>query len=568
MAGDIPIDPYSLAGDNLDMAAFRIDKIADLSRQMRFTPSETRLAQIVSAEGLLNSIEPAKNYPLEFVIFRITGYHPKSTSDELLAGMALQHDLGLLIEQVSETLDLPAEGLSEPVLTIEQVADRFSVTHKTIQRWRRKGLPARRFVFGDGKRRVGFLLSSVERFFAGHVQQVAKQTNVTEVTTDEQSQMIRHARMLAVQCGCDVNEIARRIGRKLNRSEHTITCILRRHDQLHPDQAILPLTAAAMDEQEVRLARRAWRHGKRLKSIARRLGRPRVMVYRAILNDRVARLSRKNIKFIDDPLYHAPDAGQTIAAMDHAQALPAAVGVEESRIPRDLPPLLKDLYRTPLLTAQQERMLFLKYNYYKHQFVVMRRRLDPAYATVRQLNRMERALSHAADVRNAIVLANLRLVVSVARKHVRLGLNLMELVSEGNLTLMRAVEGFDFHRGFRFSTYATLALMKGFARGVPAMMSRRAVGMDPEQTLAIIADPHQPANERRTLAHEQIRQMLSKLDDRERRVLAAHWGLETGQDNTYEQVARDMGLSRQRIRQIEQTAMEKLRRSAAQNALS
>lgn len=542
------------------MAAFRIDRIAELSRLMRFTPSETRLAQIVSAEGLLHSIDPAKAYPLEFVIFRITGYHPKTTSDELLTGMALQHDLGLLIELVSDTLDLSAESWREPVLTIEQVADRFSVTHKTIQRWRRKGLPARRFIFADGKRRVGFLLSSVERFFAGHIQQVAQQTNVSMIESPEEDQIIRGARRLAMACRCDVHEITRRIGRRLNRSEHTILCTLRKHDQDHPADAILPLAAPELSENETGFIQRTWRHGKLLRSIARRLDRPRVLVYRAIISDRVSRLSRKKIKFIDDPLYHTTGAGSAIASLDHDQALPAKVGVEESRVPRDLPPLLKDLYRTPLLTAQQERMLFLKFNYHKQQFVVMRRRLDPAFAGMRQINRMEQALASANDVKNSIVLANLRLVVSVARKHVRPGLSLMELLSEGNLTLMRAVEGFDLHKGFRFSTYATLALMKGFARGVPAMMQHRAAGMGEDQSLSAIADPHQPAVENRSIAREQVQHLLGRLDDRERRVVEAHWGLTSGTDATYEQVAQDMGLSRQRIRQIEQSAFDKLRR--------
>ena len=84
---------------------------------------------------------------------------------------------------------------------------------------------------------------------------------------------------------------------------------------------------------------------------------------------------------------------------------------------------------------------------------------------------LEGHLARRTEVKNQIVRANLRLVVSVARKHLRPGLSLMELISDGNITLMRAVEGFDVHRGHRFSTYATLALMKGFARSVPQMLS-------------------------------------------------------------------------------------------------
>ena len=106
---------------------------------------------------MLHTVEPGKAYPLDFVIFRITGYRPKAVSVEQLAGAAVQHDLGLLIETISETLDVQTTSLAEPVLAIDDVTERFNVTSKTIQRWRRKGLPARRFIFPDGKRRVGFL---------------------------------------------------------------------------------------------------------------------------------------------------------------------------------------------------------------------------------------------------------------------------------------------------------------------------------------------------------------------------------------------------------------------------
>src|SRR5687768_711010 len=150
------------------VAKFRIDSIAALARQMTFAPHETRATQVAAAEELLHTIEPLKAYPLEFIVFRVTGYRPKTAGQDLLTGIALQHDLGLLIEHVSDTLDTRADALAEPVLTIDDVTERFNVTSKTIQRWRRKGLPARRFIFADGKRRVGFLVGSVERFFCGH----------------------------------------------------------------------------------------------------------------------------------------------------------------------------------------------------------------------------------------------------------------------------------------------------------------------------------------------------------------------------------------------------------------
>jgi len=238
------------------VAKFRIDNLAALARQMEFTPTEARAAQVAAAEQLLHAIEPGKAYPLDFITFKITGFHPKDTQLEELTGIALQHDLGLLIEHVSETLDVLTTSLSEPVLMIEDVTERFNVTSKTIQRWRRRGLPARRVVFPDGKRRVGFLISSVERFFATHRDQVSRGTNFSQVDDAERDEILRRARRLSTQCQCCVNEISRRIARKLNRSPATILHTIRKHDQENSREAIFaeaPLLIT--DEERVRLAR-------------------------------------------------------------------------------------------------------------------------------------------------------------------------------------------------------------------------------------------------------------------------------------------------------------------------
>src|SRR5207249_7626723 len=167
----------------------------------------------------------------------------------------------------------------------------------------------------------------------------------------------------------------------------------------------------------------------------------------------------------------------------------------------------------------RERALFLKLNYHKMRFVTARRRLEPDFARVRDLNVLEGHLRKAAETKNEIVRANLRLVVSVARKHLRGGLSLMELVSDGTMTLMRAIDSFDVHRGHKLSTYATLALMKGFARSVPQMMAKRAAGQN-EQGGRIADIPDRRANTaaERFLAREEVGQLLQRLDARERDV--------------------------------------------------
>jgi RNA polymerase primary sigma factor len=244
--------------------------------------------------------------------------------------------------------------------------------------------------------------------------------------------------------------------------------------------------------------------------------------------------------------------------------LPAVGKAEDLRIPRDLPAYLQDLYRTPLLTRGRERALFLKLNFHKFHFVAARRKIDPQFSRSSDLKRLEEIRRQIADVKNRIVLANLRLVVSVARKHLRPGLSLMELISDGNFTLIRAVDSFDTHKGNRFSTYATFALMKGFARSVPEMLAigREAVHGDG------LFDSLPETGSIRTAAdltnRDELDQLMSRLEGRERDVIAAHYGLSEGRPATYEQVGSRMGLSKQRVRQIEQSALAKMRAGSDQ----
>jgi RNA polymerase sigma factor (sigma-70 family) len=227
-------------------------------------------------------------------------------------------------------------------------------------------------------------------------------------------------------------------------------------------------------------------------------------------------------------------------------------------MPRDLPPLLQEMYRTPLLTPARERALFLKFNFHKYEFVSARRRIDPQFARWRDVGQLESHLHRATQTKNAIVRANLRLVVSVARKHLRSGLTLGELMSEGTLTLMRAVEGFDVHKGNRFSTYATLALMKGFARSVPRMLAARACGEN-SKLLAQVPDARLAHAEHPLMHRDEVRRLLDTLDERERRVIRGHFGLGAPQSGSYDELAGDLGLSPQRVRQIERSALAKLR---------
>ena len=552
------------------LARFRLQAVASLARQIGFAPAARRRRQLAEAETLCGEIDSQRAYPTEFVVFRITGYHAKTIDgDGLLTGVALRHDLGLLVETVSDPLNLRADDAGEPVLGVEEVAARFDVSTKTIQRWRRKGLCARRMIFGDGKKRVAFLLSAVERFAGGEGGEVA--ANATAVGGGETAAMARHARRLAAGCGCDEAEVCRRIAKRFGRSPMAVLHTLRHHDRTRPGEAVLPLAGPPVPARIRRRIIRRARRGRPIRVTARKLGLRRSAVARVVVNHEARRLAKRRAKYIDDPLLHGPDAAAHIADLlrggelsGPAKSAPRPAGPETE---------LSAMCRAPLLTPARERALFLKFNYHRRQFTLLRRDFEPMLARRRDLQALRAAADAATETKNQIVRANMRLVASVARKHLRPGLDLMELVSDGAVVLMRAVDGFDVSKGNKFSTYATLALMKGYARSVPQLQARASAGTDPAR-LAEVADRGEPvagALARR----EAVGRLLAELDAQELEVVLAHHGmarehgkLVDGPPATLDQVGRRLGLTRHRVREIEHRALAKLRTAGGSLGLS
>src|SRR6185503_2732578 len=107
-------------------------------------------------------------------------------------------------------------------------------------------------------------------------------------------------------------------------------------------------------------------------------------------------------------------------------------------------------YETPLLTGEEEQYLFRKLNFLKHRIQKLRVELDPQRARATQMDDIERYYEEAAETKNELVQANLRLVVSIAKRHVTPSHDFFSLVSDGNISLIRAVEKFDYSRGFKF----------------------------------------------------------------------------------------------------------------------
>jgi RNA polymerase primary sigma factor len=280
---------------------------------------------------------------------------------------------------------------------------------------------------------------------------------------------------------------------------------------------------------------------------------------------------------------------------------------------------LKAIGRVPLLTAAEEVQLSRAVEaglFAEHKLTTEPGLERELRADLAEVARQGRA------AKSRLVEANLRLVVSIAKRYAGRGLLFLDLVQEGNLGLIRAVEKFDYERGFKFSTYATWWIRQAITRAIadqartirlPVHMVEtinkiqrvqrdlvqrlerdptdeeiaEVLGMEPERVSELRRLQQEPVSLEVTigeeedsylgdfiededavapldaaayeLLQEQLQEIMQTLSEREQRVIALRFGLTDGQPRTLEEVGRNFGVTRERIRQIESKSLAKLR---------
>jgi RNA polymerase sigma factor (sigma-70 family) len=543
--------------------------LAQLFMQMRFATAKQRRKQLDAAEKLLPIIDAARNYPFDFVCFHITAFRPKgAAAQELIPGGELISDLRTFIAKLSARVATPASEQKEKVYTIEELAANFGVAAKTIQRWRKRGLIARKFVFDDGHKKFGFSQSNVDAFVAANKAIVERAQQFTQLSDEHRRRILDRAAALAAQGTASRLGIIKQIAAEFGRAVETIRYTLVNHEISHPEKKIFKKPSGVVGPAEAATIYKLFTDGATAGDLMKKFNRSKSSIYRIITARRARRLLSEPIEFIASDEFLDPQAMPKILApplppKSARPTAPPAIGSKDSIVQ-----YIEHLKDTSLLTREQEIDLFRRYNYLKYLAGIERAQLHPHKAASRQLRKIESYLALAEEVKKHLIEANLRLVVSIAGKHTTSSVPIADLVSEGNLSLMQAVEKFDYTRGFRFSTYASWAIAKGYARRIPAETNRpdRAIAIEftdiqkdmrTEGLVGVVAIE----NTRRSLAEV----IKNNLDQREQYIIDHHFGLiRTGVKKkvmSLKQIGDHLGLSKERIRQIELEALQKLRHS-------
>lgn len=240
---------------------------------------------------------------------------------------------------------------------------------------------------------------------------------------------------------------------------------------------------------------------------------------------------------------------------------------------REMPAHLARMCETSLLKPEEEKALFRRMNFAKFRAEQLRRKMNPDAPIAEVVEEVSGLLRQADADRDRIVRANLRLVVSIAKKFADTRNTFDDLLSEGITSLLRAVEKFDFDRGFRFSTYATQAVRRTLCRLVQQNHRDRNRFVTSEASL-FEETPEEATEGTMTESrwHELKRalvKMLGRLDPRERDIIRRRFGLDKSEEvQTLQSLAGELGVCKERVRQLEMRAMSKLRTMAEEIRLA
>jgi RNA polymerase primary sigma factor len=326
------------------------------------------------------------------------------------------------------------------------------------------------------------------------------------------------------------------------------------------------------------------------------------------MDDLLEEIASLGIEIVEEQAKGEKPADET----EKEEAIPAGLALDDP-----VRMYLKEIGRVPLLSMEDERRLAMSIESGEKE-------------ALKNGTADNRIVLEGEDSKRKLTEANLRLVVSIAKKYVGRGMLFLDLIQEGNLGLIRAVEKFDYRKGYKFSTYATWWIRQAITRAladqartirIPVHMvetinrlikiSRQLLqelgrdptveeianemGLTPEKVREVIKISQEPISLETPIGEEEdshlgdfiedqeavapaeaasvmllkekMQDVLKNLTERERKVLVLRFGLEDGHQRTLEEVGQEFGVTRERIRQIEAKALRKLRHPSRGKAL-
>ncbi len=439
----------------------RIGALDDLAKQLRFAPREALDRHIASAEQLASELEPARVYPEDWFIFRLTAYRPEIDEPASLVGEALLGDLSALVERLSIAAGRTGEDAGPGAMSIEQLSQRWSVSRKTIERYRRRGLIAHRVLVAGGAQRLIFPLANVESFEQRERALVARASSFTRIDEQLSETIQRRARRYRASLGLSLNEAAAQLARRYNRSHEGVRQVLRRADERAISQGHEPVFTEAPppDERERRVIRRAVQRGIEPSEIARRTGRARVSVVRSLNQARADLLLSLDLSTPPIVTFERDNAAEVLLAGE-----PVRSGLCV-RAPTDL----RELSEASRLRAgddpSAERERIFAYHYLRWRAARAVASIDRAAPSGETIDECETRLRWASRLKVLLVASQLHLILASFDRggHPSAAMPAPELRRAIRLAIDAigsSVDRFDPSRGARLAAPCAMTLLR------------------------------------------------------------------------------------------------------------
>lgn len=498
----------------------RTDVIAELGEQLRYGAKKTLVRQLDRIDELAAHVEDDGLYPEDFIVFRITGYRPEIRSPRMLPGAALRGDLSALAERISESAGLTEDDLTDPCETVASLTDRWDISRRTLERYRRLGLIARRVDLGSGRRALVFGRAGVEAFERRHADRLGRAARFSRMGEADTRRLARRAEGYRRRLGWTLNRVAQRLAARTGRSPESVRRVLRAADR-ERSKPLFPEPGPPTRRDRL-LAVRAVARGVEPALLARRLDRRKSAVLRALHDGRADLLRGLGL-----PAAGPAEPG-VAARSPHALTTPPTPG------PVELNALIAQMRERTTPSAVVERDRAAAYRALVGAAGVRTAALPPSGASGAELDEIETMLRRASRLKGALVRTELRLGIDTLEQRLGGPLDALPPARARTLALgligvvADAVDRFDPARGGRLAAPVSLALGRWCAQ-VPDVAASPEPGRAARRLPAGVPVPDWT----RRIAPWQawlepdprLRGVLGRLGEDDRTLLARRFGL-------------------------------------------
>lgn len=534
--------------------------LAELDRQLRFAPPEALRRHLERVEALAAEVEAGGRYPEDWIAFRVTGYRPPEGGPAVVAGEVLLGDLSALAERLSDAAGVTWIEAKEVdgALDADEVCARWRISRKTLERYRRRGLPARRVAIEKGLSKLAFLPGVIERFERAHELNLRRAGSFSRIDEATRARMLRRAARYRRRFDCSLNQVAVRLARRFDRSQEAVRQILQRgrggeFEQREP-----------LGERQRRVILRAWRRGIEASELAARYGVARGSVLRA-LNVERARLLRGLLETAlsgvpTSPLFERADADEVLLSAPVART---GLAVEPVG---DLLEWISAARQREVVGPAEEQPRLAAYQFLRGRAARLAQELNLSHPSGAALDEAETRLRWAGLLKSVIVRSQFALLVETCEGRLARPLedmraaDLVPLLQGTIRAIGQALDHHDHTKGGRLAAAAGMAVdrftakwLRDHAPGVVlatrATPRLRAGSPMPDWTTGL-------APWRRWLDPDpRVRAASRAIEPAQAAILAARFGWTGGPPESQHDLARRLGVPLVHAARLERKAL-------------